>query len=313
MYNLSEFIGKEAIILSNGQSGGTVSNVFFDARLKLFKFAELVHDEDETEDGKSSGNRKMVAFRGITSIGEAVVIRSDANIIGAAYDNLSPAPMNLPCFNQDGKNMGIVRDIVMDTNKIIIYQTDMMDIEANTLLVASNDLLIFNDTGVIIKKPPNKKVEHIRQSGKTQNPKHKTQSIVPMDELDADVRLGHYEKTIVLPPLFHDEKPTSLDTDYVPPSNHTTDEFYQSLNDTQDTTQIKTPNKITEENTTVVRSPIKDYTKNKYDFLIGMQLVKDIYNSSGHLILKKGVTISSEQINLAKAHDRLVSMTLNCI
>ncbi|MCL2555988.1 MAG: hypothetical protein FWE03_03085 [Firmicutes bacterium] len=280
MYRLSEFIGKEAIILSNGQSAGTVSNVFFDARLKYFKFIELIIDDEE--------DRKMAAFKVITSFsGEAAVIRSNANLIDAVYDGVVGCPMNLSCFNQDGKNMGVIRDIVMQDNKIELFITDMMDIEASTLLIASDDLLIFNDTGQHIKRPPNKKIERIKKTAAIK--KHKIAPLMIEENIDNN-------EIIVNESI-----------------NENIDEYYQSQNTFDDIKQISTPEKIDLSRTHVHRSPILTSTKNKYEFLIGMHLIKDIYNNSGQLILAKNTTITQTQIDIAKTHDRLVSMTLNCI
>ena len=290
MYRLSEFIGKETIVLSSGESGGTISNAFFDVRLKLLKFAELIDNESE--------HRKMVAFRSImNSNGEAVVIRSNANFVDAIYEGLVPAPMNLTCFNQDGKSLGVVRDIIMEGNKIIKYVSDTMSIEANTLLVASLDLLIFNDTGQAIKKPPNKKIERIRNSNKYTNK-----------------RIAHSKQHARIQNIMNDEVDLDIENDdnWDYDSNTVVDEFYQT-HTTNDIAPIKTPEKITEDNTAVYRSPIKNDCKTKFKFLLGAYLMKDIYNNNGELILKKGTSITESEIYTAKQNDRLVSMTLNCL
>jgi len=303
MYRLSVLIGKEAIILSNGESAGTVSNVFFNVKLKILKFIELINDDEDI--------RKMVAFKGILSTeGEAIVIRSNANIIDAVYEKVIAVPMNLPCFNQDGKSLGTVRDVVMEGNKPIQYITDETDIDAGTLLVASGDLLIFNDTGGVVKKPPNKKVDGFRREYRSKQSRIKNSEVRTHDETyinDFAVDNTNNYKQNMATSLY--EKIRIQNSKY----RINDDEYYQSENET-DSQPISTPEKIREDNTAVHRSPLKtNLGRNKYAFLIGLHLLKDIYNNNGQLILKKGSPITEKEIQTAKDHDRLVSMTLNCL
>jgi|GEM_PF-2456576 len=324
MYRLSEFIGKETIVLSNGESGGTISSVFFDVRLRILKFIELIDDESE--------DRKMVAFRGIlNNAGEAVVIRSNANIVDAVYEGLIKAPMNLPCYNQDGKSLGMVSNIVMEGNKIMQYITDTIEIEAATLLVASNDLLIFNDTGEAIKKPANKKIEGIRKEQIKKRPIRQINNNDSFSDDEFGDENFNYIKSSdrqTQASLLHDKKAFVKHPSSTPPicgvypqvrdggsrRPPPPDEYYQFENDSIDIHTISTPEKISEDNTSVHRSPIKNSSiKNKYAFLLGLHLLKDIYNNNGQLILEKGSPITEKEIETAKIHDRLVSMALNCV
>jgi len=152
MYTISELIGKEAIILSDGTSAGTVANICFDTRLKTFKYVLLIFDEHE--------DRKIAPFRAISAFkDDAIVIKSSESVVDIKEggDNLMFCPINLPAFNQDGKALGTIRDVLMEDSRTKEFVTDLISIDAETLLTASDKLLIFNDTGEKIKKPPVKK------------------------------------------------------------------------------------------------------------------------------------------------------------
>lgn len=152
MYKISELIGKQAITLLDAKHGGVILGVFFDKALSKCKGFMLLSNDDE--------NIYYVDFKDFSSIlSDAAVIRSDLNLKESPDGPFAESPINIPAFNQDGKALGIIRDINMNEADILSFVTDGgTEIPAGTLLSRSETIVVFNDTGnpIKIKKPVKK-------------------------------------------------------------------------------------------------------------------------------------------------------------
>ena len=148
MYKVSELLGKPLITLSEAKILGTVSNIFFDTKLCTGLYVSVTDEEF---------NNYYVPLKQIINLtfDAAVVAAADF----ASEINACPSPINSYAFNQDGKELGMVKDIVMDGLKVVSLIAGDNEYAAALLLNRSDDLVIINDSGapMAIKKPARKK------------------------------------------------------------------------------------------------------------------------------------------------------------
>lgn len=134
MYNVSDLLGKPLIDLASAGLIGTIANIYFDDKCQKGIFLKLFTEDEET------------IFFPLAKVN----INGDAAITvgGEPLETASglKCPINSYAFNQDGKLLGKVTDVVMDgvkTQSVILNNTV---IEANKLLSAGS-VLIVNDSG----------------------------------------------------------------------------------------------------------------------------------------------------------------------
>jgi len=151
IYKISELIGKQAITLPDAGERGVILGVFFDKVLTKCKGFLLLSNDDE--------NRYYINFNDFSALsGDAAMIRSASCLAEEFSVSLAESPINHPAFNQDGRALGIIRDIAMDGARVLSFVTDgKIEIPVGTLLARSESIVVFNDTGKPLKiKPPKK-------------------------------------------------------------------------------------------------------------------------------------------------------------
>lgn len=162
MYKVSDLLGKPIISLSEARLLGTISNIYFDEKMSKGTFLKLFTDEEEI--------RFLPLNKLINIENTAAVVKSSEGMT----DNEGgiASPINSFAFNQDGKSLGTVKDIVMDGVKVVSFMIDDGDMPASEL-VSAGKLLIFNDSGKPIKVKAAKKAA-----------KHKEETVPPKKEVE---------------------------------------------------------------------------------------------------------------------------------
>lgn len=160
MYKISGIVSKQVVSLSGAKVLGTVIDVKFDASLKRADSLLLVDCEENDE------ALLKLPLRCVFSLdGDAVVVKN----LSAPLESVraaSNSPVNLPCYNQDGKSLGTVKDVEIDERyRTVGFATGAGNYTIEQLLSHSDSLIIFNDTGAPIKLP-RPKARPPRQSDK---------------------------------------------------------------------------------------------------------------------------------------------------
>lgn len=147
MYKISDLLGKPLLSLCEAKFLGTIANIYFDAKTLKGTFIKLYSEDDDA------------AFLPLSKLcninNDAAVVKTTDGIVDCVEGLENP--INSPAFNQDGKSLGIISDVIVDGGKIISFVIGDGEIGANTL-VSAGKVLIFNDTGKPIKlRPPVKR------------------------------------------------------------------------------------------------------------------------------------------------------------
>ncbi|MDR2201511.1 MAG: PRC-barrel domain-containing protein [Clostridiales bacterium] len=148
MLKLSELLSKRLICLNSADFAGTISNIIFDQKLLAGKILKIYNDDgSETETG-------YVELKKVKNLEFDAGVISDRAYISREWDDSmggAANPINCECFNQDGKALGVVRDVLLDGATVESILIDEKEFSPKNLLSYSDKLLIFNDTGAPIK------------------------------------------------------------------------------------------------------------------------------------------------------------------
>lgn len=141
MYKVSDLLGKPLLGLSEARLLGTIGNIYFDDKMTRGTYIMLYTQEDE------------VCFMPLNKL---VNIDNDAAVVKSADELTLQAdgvanPINSFAFNQDGKLLGKIKDIVMDKCKVISFLMQDDSTLPSDNLVSAGSLLIFNDSGKPVK------------------------------------------------------------------------------------------------------------------------------------------------------------------
>ncbi len=138
MYNVSDLLGKPLINIVSAHPLGTIANIYFDEKCLKGVYVKLYTDDDES---------KFFPFAKVNISGDAAVTTCD-ELLDSAQG--LKCPINSYAFNQDGKLLGKVTDVVMDGLKTAFVKLQNEEIAIGKLLSAG-EVLIFNDTGKTIR------------------------------------------------------------------------------------------------------------------------------------------------------------------
>lgn len=148
MIKVSELLGKRLMALNSAKLIGTVGNIVFDEKLTSGRLLEVFGDED------TDAEIRYVELKKVKSLDfDACVIadKSFALPAWAADANGAKNPINCDCFNQDGKSLGKVRDVILDGTKVAAVLLDSGEMTPEKLISRSDKLIVFNDSGKHIK------------------------------------------------------------------------------------------------------------------------------------------------------------------
>lgn len=151
MYKISEIISSPVISLYESEFQGTILNIIFDCKTQKCKFLSIINDEDELE--------KVININDIYKVGTHCVFIKNTSCIElkSNYDYLScnySSLINLPIYNLEGENLGIVQDIELDSkfNLERIYLNNGNKIEYNNLVNLGKSAILISDSTVNISK-----------------------------------------------------------------------------------------------------------------------------------------------------------------
>ncbi|MCL2847135.1 MAG: hypothetical protein FWE13_00075 [Firmicutes bacterium] len=281
---VSELLGKPVITLNNAETLGTAANIVFDNKMQTAKALKCLQSDNENEAEAFYIDIKRIKDLSL----DALTISNKSLAKPEGTNNLLRArnPINTFCYNQDGKLLGIVKDVLLESlrvTEISISQTEtnnLFILTPATLISHSKENLIFNDTGRPIKIPSQKKPSF---------PKRKPTSNAPVAKLH----------TITNPTV-------AIDT-----QSKTTYSIEKEADKQLIPLDIHTPTKIPTENTQVYRSPAPiDALASIYAFLIGKTLSRSIKDNNNNIIAKPQSIITQETIELVKTNQKLVQLAL---
>jgi len=278
MIKVSELLGKPIIALASASLVGTAVDIIFDNKLGSAKWLKI-HNELNDSDPETL----FVEFKNIKNkSSDALTIDHKGFVVKTLElkSSLRISPINSLCYNQDGKLLGTVKDILLNDLSLEFFVVGESELAPSNLLASSNKLLIFNDTGRAIKlELPKKKV-----APKPKKPaKAKIEvNLSEKSDLDNLVELG---KTGELADIAKNPSQENLDITY--------------------------PLRLPQEQILVSRSPAsKDNVAIVYGFLLGKTLAKALYGDDKKLIARENSVITEETIMTAKNQSKLVQLAL---
>ncbi len=146
MYKVSDLLGKPLLSLCEAKFLGTICDIYFDDKMQKGNFLKLFDDEDE---------------ECFLPIGKLLGINNDAAVVRNAEGVVSEIeglknPINSFAFNQDGKSLGQIKDVIMDGSKVCSFLIGESTV-GSANLISAGTLLVFNDSGKSLKLKTQKK------------------------------------------------------------------------------------------------------------------------------------------------------------
>jgi len=148
---LSELIGKPLFALNDAVIGGIIKDIGFDKHLNYAKC--LIVDTQNPNDLQ----KKFVHFRDITdSQNDAVVIRYCENIHASwdVYYNKIYCPFQKNVYNQNGRYLGKLTEVVLQKSKVVGIKIDDKDYDYTLIHTISDNAICINDSGKKILSRP---------------------------------------------------------------------------------------------------------------------------------------------------------------
>ena len=302
MIKISDFLGKPVLALYDAQTIGTATDILFDSKLKKAKCIKVFQDEDDT-----LPETLYIPLRSVKDLlSDTLAIASrhhTQNAWALPVTATSTNPINSSCYNQDGKLLGIVRDILLTDGNVTAIIVDNKQYTPLTLLSQSSTALIFNDTGKPIKlKAPKKiKVPSVDTTRTSSVKVHepfltKGNNLIP---LPSNSNLNDLSAMTNLPisPMIDE-----LKTQFLKVKN-----FDASPN----TKEVSYPTRVPQEKTSVSRSPAASCaTTAAYAFLIGKTLSRALCDDNGNILIRQHDTVTEDNIAACKQYGKLVQLAL---
>lgn len=273
MLKVSELPGKKLLSLSDARSVGYIGSIWFDAKLTRAKTVEIFCDDDEYPD------RSFVPMRYMQCNDDAAVVKSTACMTAEnAAAAVLPNPMNSDCFNQSGKSLGKLRDVLLENNVVVGIVCDEKTFTPKDIVNVSENLCIFNDSGVPVKvskpRPPRPAQKHASLAVHTHGTTKKT-----------DTPVVRAAATVASPK----EQPPQT----------------QRPDEADEENGVLTP--ASPQSVTVTRAPgepVKDYS-----FLLGKPVHSPVV-SDGRVLIPAGTVVTEEVIERARREKKLVQLAL---
>ena len=159
MNKLSQLISLPVINIYNAKIEGCVENIYINSKTKKVEQL-IVYDED-------NDTYKTVIFSQIYKIGiDAIFIKNSSMI--TLSENLQPlspyltSPINAKCYDFDGKYMGLLQDILTESNAITSIIIDDNQYSVKSIVSLTNTLVLLSmDKTISIKRyrPYSKKIK----------------------------------------------------------------------------------------------------------------------------------------------------------
>ncbi len=267
MIKVSELTGKPVISLAEAKNLGYISGIWFDGKLTSAKTAEILSDSDDAPE------RRYVALKSLAVGDDAAVVRS-AHL--AKESNMQTAtaacPINSQCYNQDGKSLGYVCDVILSGDKVAEIICEKAGFAPSKLLAIGNALCVFNDTDKPIKLPSPARRKKPKAAHNAPNP-------APQQNFSA--------------PAPNPEPQQSPEPQPAPNSAPLAQSNVETPATPQSVTVTRTPGE-----------PVKDY-----GFLMGKPVHSDII-SHGRVLIPAGSVVDENVIEYARRENKLVQLAL---
>ena len=285
MIKLSDLLSKRLIILNEARVAGIIEDVVFNDALTAARLVKIY------DDGGDDAETKYAEFKKLLSLSSDACTLSDKSYLLTlgASEEVRNNPTGSEVFNQDGKLLGRVSDVILSDNKVQSLLVGEKELEPSTILSRSKNLIIVNDT--------DKKIKLFRKKPLT----------VPKPEKAGSAKVSVHAATS---PAVTVAPPTTSAAEIATAETATAKSIAPtSTTETEKTIQL--PTKMPPENTLVTRTPSKEESASSYKFLIGKTLSKDIAADNGVIILRKEAVITDEVIASARSHNKLVQLALH--
>lgn len=143
MYKVSDLLGKPLLALSEAQILGTIANIFFDDKMYKGTFVLFYTDDEDP---------RYLPLSKISNFDSDAAVVKFAEGISECAEGL-PNPINSFAFGQNGKSLGVIKDIIMDGTKVDSFIIGARSYPVSDL-VSAGKLLIFCDGEKPIKLRP---------------------------------------------------------------------------------------------------------------------------------------------------------------
>lgn len=195
MIKVSDITGKPVISIADARNPGYVAGVWLDGKLLFAKTVEILCDEDEMPE------RAFAPFRSVSWGEDAAILKSQSAVTEINSPSAVIMPLNLRCYNTDGKFLGCVRDVEIDGSAVKRILCDDKTLAPEKLVSASADTLIFNDTDKPFKLPKVTKQNktHKKSVEKTEPPAAHAPILAPEQNISAPQKQSSTVQTPVIP------------------------------------------------------------------------------------------------------------------
>ncbi len=271
---VSELVSKKVIALDSAEEIGIVANVLFSDDFSQGKFLHVL-SENETRPESC-----YLPLNKIFSYSDAIVLRHDEIVTELPFTRANP--INCSAFSADGKLLGRVTDVQLNGVKVRAIITENGEFEPKKLISVSNDILIFNTSNKPIK---------INRRPRVSLDERKTELLTLTNKSPANNSTQNHSSNSVTQQTETEQK-----------NDDVTLTAQQSTSSKQ--IGVPVPPLIQPSDTTVTRSPIINLP-----FLIG-KTVRVAITDAGNVIIPVGTVVTSEVIDVAKAHNKLVQLAL---
>ena len=208
----------------------------------------------------------------------------DAAVVRSAYlakeSNMQTAtaacPINSQCYNQDGKSLGYVCDVILSGDKVTEIICEKASFAPSKLLALGNALCVFNDSDKPIKPPAPARRKKTKAAHPAPNP-------APNPEPPQNFAA----------PAPNPEPQQSPEPQPAPNSAPLAQSNVETPATPQSVTVTRTPGE-----------PVKDY-----GFLMGKPVHSDII-SHGRVLIPAGSVVDENVIEYARRENKLVQLAL---
>jgi sporulation protein YlmC with PRC-barrel domain len=328
MEKLSDFLGKNVLVLSGAEILGTVADIVYDKSQKKFRYLLV----------RGGGEEKLLPFSKIFKRGDAVTVMNTARILSYTDIDLSRCALlyGVPGWTAEGKEFGRLIDIDFEEYKITALYFERGEAKgADILSIGKDAIVVRGENDVVIKKASPKKriklpkedypVEMLDEPAyeayfeaaadfheRKPQPEPKTPEIIPANEIEAK------PPEIIEPPaeeqILNNEGDESLENG---PAEKTSDEGQKAVKsdeiDTISTAGITIAEALSgaslEPYPVDIGVPAKIIRD--YGFLLGRRVLVNIRAKSGELLAPAGAVVTTLLVDKVKKSGKLIELILN--
>ncbi len=131
MYKVSDLLGKPILALSEAQILGTISNICFDEKMAKGTFVMLYNKDDDL---------RFLPLSKLMNFDSDAVVVKNADGLAENADGLVN-PINSYAFDQNGRSLGAISDIIMDGTKVDSFAVGEKTFPASDLISAGSVLV----------------------------------------------------------------------------------------------------------------------------------------------------------------------------